>query len=68
MMSNALNALTFEVNKAVFLGGLQKPFPNNCLSLMTATTTEGGLVNVFHFFNLVNSHVVELQKAFQANK
>ncbi|KAK8962841.1 hypothetical protein KSP40_PGU006970 [Platanthera guangdongensis] len=68
MMSNALNAITSEVDKALFPGGLQKPFPNNCLSLMTAATAKGGLVNVFHFFNLVSSHVVELQKAFQANK
>lgn len=55
MMSNALNALTSEVNLVLFPGGLQKPFPNNCLSLMTLTGAKGGLVNSFFLFlNLAN--------------
>ncbi|KAK8914437.1 DNA-directed RNA polymerase II subunit RPB1 [Platanthera zijinensis] len=59
MMSNALNALTSEVNKALFPGGLQKPFPNNCLSLMTATGAKGGLVNMTQISSLLGQQELE---------
>lgn len=52
MMSNALNVLTSEVNKALFPAGLQKPFPANCLSLMTTTGAKGGLV-CFSFYGVI---------------
>jgi DNA-directed RNA polymerase I subunit RPA1 len=56
MMCNALNVLTSEVNKMLFPSGLQKPYPNNCLSLMTTTGAKGSLVGFcylllfFYFF------------------
>lgn len=59
MMSNALNALTSEVNTALFPGGLQKPFPNNCLSLMTATGAKGGLVNMTQISSLLGQQELE---------
>jgi hypothetical protein len=45
MMSNALNKITTNVNKVLFPYGLQKPFPKNCLSLMTQSGAKGGLVS-----------------------
>lgn len=59
MMSNALNALTSEVNTVLFPGGLQKPFPNNCLSLMTATGAKGGLVNMTQISSLLGQQELE---------
>ncbi|KAK8921570.1 DNA-directed RNA polymerase II subunit RPB1 [Platanthera zijinensis] len=59
MMSNSLNALTSEVNNALFPGGLQKPFPNNCLSLMTATGAKGGLVNMTQISSLLGQQELE---------
>ncbi|ONK70129.1 uncharacterized protein A4U43_C05F30560 [Asparagus officinalis] len=53
MMSNSLNVLTSEVNKALFPAGLQKPFPRNCLSLMTTTGAKGGLVNLTQISSLL---------------
>lgn len=46
-MSSELNTLTSKVNKKVFPYGLRKPFPGNCLSLMTQTGAKGGLVRFF---------------------
>lgn len=45
MMSSALNRLTSEINNKLFPRGLLKPFPRNCLSLMTTTGAKGGLVS-----------------------
>ncbi|KAG9448436.1 hypothetical protein H6P81_008401 [Aristolochia fimbriata] len=45
MMSSSLNRLTSEVNKSLFPNELCKPFPRNCLSLMTSTGAKGSLVN-----------------------
>lgn len=42
-----LNGLTSDVNKEMFPYGLQKPFPRNCLTLMTATGAKGGDVSFF---------------------
>lgn len=50
-MSNYLNGITSDVNKTLFPHGLQKPFPGNCLSLMTATGAKGGEVR----FSLVRT-------------
>lgn len=44
-ISNALSNITSDVNKNVFPYGLQKPFPGNCLTLMTATGAKGGDVS-----------------------
>lgn len=49
LMKNALSAITTEVNKNLFPDGLQKPFPGNCLSLMTTTGAKGGPVSFFFF-------------------
>lgn len=46
-MKNALNGITTDVNKILFPDGLQKPFPGNCLSLMTTTGAKGGPVSFF---------------------
>ncbi|KAL0915444.1 hypothetical protein M5K25_015862 [Dendrobium thyrsiflorum] len=59
MMSNALNALTSEVNNVLFPGGLQKPFQNNCLSLMTLTGAKGGLVNMTQISSLLGQQELE---------
>lgn len=59
MMSNALNALTSEVNNVLFPGGLQKPFPKNCLSLMTSTGAKGGLVNMTQISSLLGQQELE---------
>lgn len=45
MMKNELNELTSKVNKDLLLKGLVKPFPKNCLSLMTTTGAKGSTVN-----------------------
>jgi DNA-directed RNA polymerase I subunit RPA1 len=45
MMSNELNEITSVANKKLLPYGLQKPFPGNCLSLMTATGAKGGMVS-----------------------
>ncbi|KAI0502407.1 hypothetical protein KFK09_017356 [Dendrobium nobile] len=62
MMSNALNALTSEVNLVLFPGGLQKPFRNNCLSLMTLTGAKGGLVNMTQISSLLGQQELEGQR------
>lgn len=59
MMSNALNVLTSEVNKVLFPSGLQKPFPRNCLSLMTTTGAKGGLVNLTQISSLLGQQELE---------
>ncbi|OAY83900.1 DNA-directed RNA polymerase I subunit 1 [Ananas comosus] len=59
MMSNALNALTSEVNQLLFPNGLEKPFLENCLSLMTATGAKGGLVNMTQISSLLGQQELE---------
>ena len=44
---NSLNSLTTDVNASMFPYGLQKPFPKNCLTLMTATGAKGSDVSLF---------------------
>jgi DNA-directed RNA polymerase I subunit RPA1 len=44
---SVLNELTTKVNKTMFPYGLQKPFPRNCLTLMTATGAKGSDVSFF---------------------
>ena len=46
-MLSALNELTSEVNDSMFPYGLQKSFPKNCLTLMTATGAKGSDVSLF---------------------
>ncbi|KAG0473499.1 hypothetical protein HPP92_015356 [Vanilla planifolia] len=59
MMSNALNVLTSEVNKALFPAGLKKPFPKNCLSLMTSSGAKGGLVNMTQISSVLGQQELE---------
>nr|CAB3468405.1 unnamed protein product [Digitaria exilis] len=58
-MSNALNGITSDVNKRLFPHGLQKPFPGNCLSLMTATGAKGGEVNMYQISSLLGQQELE---------
>ncbi|XP_077214537.1 nuclear RNA polymerase A1 [Tasmannia lanceolata] len=59
MMSSALNHLTSEVNNRLFPRGLFKPFPRNCLSLMTTTGAKGGLVNFTQISSLLGQQELE---------
>ncbi|GJM97984.1 hypothetical protein PR202_ga14955 [Eleusine coracana subsp. coracana] len=59
MMSNALNKITTEVNNDLFPNGLQKPFPQNCLSLMTQSGAKGGLVSYDHTVRDVDGSIVQ---------
>ncbi|KAF6158800.1 hypothetical protein GIB67_040314 [Kingdonia uniflora] len=45
VMASMLNVLTSNVNDQLFPKGLLKPFPKNCLSLMTSSGAKGSLVN-----------------------
>ncbi|CAD6271366.1 unnamed protein product [Miscanthus lutarioriparius] len=58
-MKNALSAITTEVNKKLFPDGLQKPFPGNCLSLMTTTGAKGGPVNMNQISSLLGQQELE---------
>ncbi|XP_072969528.1 DNA-directed RNA polymerase I subunit 1 isoform X1 [Typha angustifolia] len=59
MMSSTLNNVTSEVNKFLFPRGLRKPFPENCLSLMTTTGAKGGLVNMTQISSLLGQQELE---------
>lgn len=59
MMSSALNRLTSEVNNELFPRGLSKPFPRNCLSLMTTTGAKGGMVNFTQISSLLGQQELE---------
>ncbi|KAE8779218.1 DNA-directed RNA polymerase I subunit rpa1 [Hordeum vulgare] len=56
---SVLNELTTKVNKNMFPYGLQKPFPRNCLTLMTATGAKGGDVNMTQISSLLGSQDLE---------
>ncbi|KAJ1259889.1 hypothetical protein BS78_10G190500 [Paspalum vaginatum] len=58
VMMNALSEITSEVNKGMFQG-LQKPFPWNCLSLMTTTGAKGGVVNMTQISSLLGQQSLE---------
>eukprot|EP00250_Pteridium_aquilinum_P003381 c13694_g1_i1 orf=235-4305(+) len=59
LMSSAMNVVTSEVNNALFPRGLLKPFPHNCLSLMTTTGAKGGLVNFTQISSLLGQQELE---------
>ncbi|GLJ25883.1 hypothetical protein SUGI_0496070 [Cryptomeria japonica] len=59
LMSSALNRITSEVNNSLFPKGLLKPFPSNCLSLMTTTGAKGGLVNFTQISSLLGQQELE---------
>ncbi|PVH47541.1 hypothetical protein PAHAL_4G083800 [Panicum hallii] len=59
MMSNELNEITSVANKKLLPYGLQKPFPGNCLSLMTATGAKGGMVNMTQISSLLGQQALE---------
>ncbi|KAL5980876.1 hypothetical protein ACLOJK_028796 [Asimina triloba] len=62
MMSNGLGIVTSEVNSKIIPTGLLKPFPKNCLSLMTTTGAKGSLP--FHPEN--NKRVPQLKLKWQS--
>ncbi|KAI5064715.1 hypothetical protein GOP47_0019410 [Adiantum capillus-veneris] len=59
LMSSSMNVVTSEVNNALFPRGLYKPFPHNCLSLMTTTGAKGGLVNFTQISSLLGQQELE---------
>ncbi|KAJ7566178.1 hypothetical protein O6H91_02G091400 [Diphasiastrum complanatum] len=59
LMSSALNRITSNVNNMLFPKGLLKPFPKNCLSLMTVTGAKGGLVNFTQISSLLGQQELE---------
>lgn len=59
MMSSSMNVVTSDVNNALFPNGLSKPFPHNCLSLMTTTGAKGGLVNFTQISSLLGQQELE---------
>ncbi|KAK6941856.1 RNA polymerase Rpb1, domain 5 [Dillenia turbinata] len=59
MMSSALNMLNTEVNEKLFPRGLLKPFPMNCLSLMTTTGAKGSMVNFTQISSLLGQQELE---------
>ncbi|KAH9297472.1 hypothetical protein KI387_029154, partial [Taxus chinensis] len=59
LMSSALNRITSDVNNSLFPKGLLKPFPSNCLSLMTTTGAKGGLVNFTQITSLLGQQELE---------
>ena len=44
-MMSSLSTLASNISKAVLPNGLQKPFPQNCFSLMVSTGAKGSTVN-----------------------
>ncbi|KAI3832171.1 hypothetical protein MKW92_038467 [Papaver armeniacum] len=59
MMSSSLNGITSEVNDMLFPNGLQKPFPKNCLSVMTISGAKGSTVNFSQISSLLGQQELE---------
>ncbi|CAL4947601.1 unnamed protein product [Urochloa decumbens] len=59
LMSNELSNITSSVNGEVLPRGLQKTFPGNSLSLMTATGAKGGMVNMTQISSLLGQQALE---------
>lgn len=59
LMTSALNRITSDINNTIFPRGLLKPFPSNCLSLMTITGAKGGLVNFTQISSLLGQQELE---------
>ncbi|XP_024394449.1 DNA-directed RNA polymerase I subunit 1 [Physcomitrium patens] len=59
LMTSALNRITSDINNTIFPKGLMKPFPANCLSLMTITGAKGGLVNFTQISSLLGQQELE---------
>jgi len=59
LMTSALNRITSDINNTTFPKGLMKPFPSNCLSLMTITGAKGGLVNFTQISSLLGQQELE---------
>jgi DNA-directed RNA polymerase I subunit RPA1 len=57
LMTSALNRITSDINNTIFPRGLLKPFPSNCLSLMTITGAKGGLVLSLGSFSYAASYL-----------
>lgn len=58
-MSSSLNGITSEVNDMLFPNGLQKPFPKNCLSVMTISGAKGSTVNFSQISSLLGQQELE---------
>ncbi|KAG0620281.1 hypothetical protein M758_4G204000 [Ceratodon purpureus] len=59
LLTSALNRITSDINSTIFPPGLMKPFPANCLSLMTITGAKGGLVNFTQISSLLGQQELE---------
>ncbi|CAN6207284.1 unnamed protein product [Urochloa humidicola] len=59
LMSNELSKITSEANGELLPRGLLKTFPENCLSLMTATGAKGGMVNMTQISSLLGQQALE---------
>ncbi|CAN6457611.1 unnamed protein product [Victoria cruziana] len=59
LMSSELNELTNELNKKLFPAGLLKPFPNNCVFLMTGSGAKGSNVNLIQISSLLGQQELE---------
>ncbi|XP_058072061.1 DNA-directed RNA polymerase I subunit 1 isoform X2 [Magnolia sinica] len=59
LMSHELNGVTTEINDAIIPNGLLKPFPRNCLSLMTTTGAKGSQVNFTQISSLLGQQQLE---------
>ncbi|KAG0590909.1 hypothetical protein KC19_1G134700 [Ceratodon purpureus] len=59
LLTSALKLITLDINSTIFPPGLMKPFPANCLSLMTITGAKGGLVNFTQFPSLLGQQELE---------
>ncbi|KAK9840861.1 hypothetical protein WJX84_010134 [Apatococcus fuscideae] len=57
--SGALHPLSSSIVKACLPGGQQKPFPHNCLSLMTVSGAKGSLVNFSQISCLLGQQELE---------
>ena len=52
-MKNKLNEKGSEINKELLLKGLLKPFPKNCISVMTITGAKGSTVSWYGSFDFL---------------
>lgn len=59
MMASAINELNTIINKELLPYGISKPFPHNCLALMTSTGAKGGAVNFHQISTLLGQQELE---------
>ncbi|XP_057982426.1 DNA-directed RNA polymerase I subunit 1 isoform X2 [Malania oleifera] len=59
MMSSMLNEKTSNINKELLNKGLLRPFPRNCISLMTTTGAKGSTVNFSQISSFLGQQELE---------